>query len=143
MRRKNAYLGINAYNDLRPIPLPAKNKIAGSSSLYIAPEYKRAGIGARLIQRYAQELVKMGFEGMMTSCYIKNDSQKFLRAQGGDYFIRCDIPVVYKKADGSSAVRNIDGLMCLWDAAGLRKLAFRKENAATAQKIFDSGRGRN
>ena len=143
MRRKNAYLGINAYNDLRPIPLPAKNKIAGSSSLYIAPEYKRAGIGARLIQRYAQELIKMGFEGMMTSCYIKNDSQKFLRAQGGDYFIRCDIPVVYKKADGSSAVRNIDGLMCLWDAAGLRKLAFRKENAATAQKIFDSGRGRN
>lgn len=85
----------------------------------------------------------MGFEGMMTSCYIKNDSQKFLRAQGGDYFIRCDIPVVYKKADGSSAVRNIDGLMCLWDAAGLRKLAFRKENTATSQKIFDSGRGRN
>lgn len=126
IRNKNNYYDITTYDDLRSIPLPQKNKIAGSSSLYIDPAYKRFGLGSKLIQRYAQEVLKLGFKGMMTSCYVKNDSQKFLKAQGGDYFIKCNIPVTYKKEDGTSAICNIDGLMCLWGEDSLKKLAFRK-----------------
>lgn len=135
IRKKNNYFGITTYNDIRPIPLPEKSKIAGSSSLYIDPAYKRYGLGSKLIQRYAQEVLKLGFKGMMTSCYVKNDSQKFLRAQGGDFFIKCDIPVAYKKEDKTTAVCNIDGLMCLWGEESLKKLAFRKK-----QDVFQNPR---
>lgn len=124
IRKKENYFGINTYNDIREIPLAEKNKIAGSSSLYTDPDFKRSGIGKRLIKRYAQEVLKLGFKGMATSCYIYNDSQKFLKAMGGDYFIRCNIPCTYRKNDKTLDVCNIAGLMCLWDEKSLKKLAF-------------------
>ena len=132
LNKRNDYYGIDPYDDLRPIPLPAKEKIAGSSSLYIDPAFKREGLGRRLIQTYAKEVLQRGFEGMMSSCYIYNDSQKFLRSVGGDFFIRCDIPVVYKKQDKSSDIYNIPGLMCLWDKAALQKLA---QKSVTEKRI--------
>ena len=123
LRKKYAYQRRNVDEDLRPINLPDYDKIAGSSSLYIAPEYKRMRIGERLIRRYAQEVLKMGFEGMVTSCYVKNDSRYFLQSMGGDNFIPCPIPCTYRKPDKSLGICNIDGLMCLWDKEGLQKLA--------------------
>lgn len=123
LRKKYAYQRRNVDENLRQINLPAYDKIAGSSSLYIAPEYKRMRIGERLIRRYAQEVLKLGFEGMVTSCYVKNDSKYFLKSMGGDNFIPCPIPCTYRKPDKSLGVCNIDGLMCLWDKEGLQKLA--------------------
>lgn len=128
LRKKYAYQRRNVDEDLRFINLPAYERIAGSSSLYIAPEYKRMRIGERLIRRYAQEILKMGFEGMVTSCYIKNDSRYFLQSMGGDNFIPCPIPCSYRKPDKSLGICNIDGLMCLWDKDALQKLAGTTEN---------------
>ncbi len=130
IRKKENYFGINTYNDTREIPLPPKEKIAGSSSLYTDPAFKRSGIGKKLITRYAQEVWKLGFRGMMTSCYVYNDSQKFLRAMGGDFFIKCDIPCTYRKEDKSLDVCNINGLMCLWGEEALKRLAFGGNQAS-------------
>lgn len=132
IRKRDDYFGINTYNDIREIPLPPQNKIAGSSSLYISPDFKRSGLGKRLIKRYAQEVIKLGFKGMMTSCYIKNDSQKFLKSMGGDFFIRCNIPVSYRKENKALDTCNIEGLMCLWDEKSLKKLAFEEKNKANS-----------
>lgn len=137
IRKRDDYFGINTYNDIREIPLPPQNKIAGSSSLYIDPNFKRSGLGKQLIKRYAQEVIKLGFKGMMTSCYIYNDSQKFLKSMGGDFFIKCDIPVSYRKEDKTLDVCNIEGLMCLWDKKGLEKLA-AKENNLSQRTIFEA-----
>lgn len=123
LRKKYAYQRRNVDEDLRPINLPDYDKIAGSSSLYIAPEYKRMRIGERLIRSYAREILKRGFEGMVTSCYVKNDSRYFLQAMGGADFIPCPIPCTYRKPDKSLDICNIDGLMCLWDKNALQKLA--------------------
>lgn len=123
LRKKYAYQRRNVSEDLSPINLPAYEKIAGSSSLYILPQYKRMRIGEKLIRRYAQEVLKLGFEGMVTSCYVKNDSKYFLQAMGGKNFIPCPIPCSYRKPDKSLDICNIDGLMCLWDKEGLQKLA--------------------
>lgn len=138
IRKRNDYLGIDAYNDTREIPLPPQNKIAGSSSLYIAPDFKRSGLGKRLIKRYAQEVIKLGFEGMMTSCYIKNDSQKFLKSMGGDFFIKCNIPVSYRKEDKTLDICNIEGLMCLWDKKGLEKLAFEDKDKSNFNGLLNN-----
>ena len=124
LQKRDNYYGINTYNDTRLIPLPAREKTAGSSSLYIDPAYKREGLGRRLIQNYARELLQRGFEGMTTSCYIYNDSQKFLRSVGGDFFIKCDIPVSYKNDGRQTNIYKIPGLMCLWDKAALQQLAY-------------------
>lgn len=143
LRKKYAYQRRNVDEDLRPINLPDYGKIAGSSSLYIAPEYKRMRIGERLIRRYAQEVLKMGFEGMVTSCYVKNDSRYFLQSMGGDYFIPCPIPCSYRKPDKSLGICNIDGLMCLWDKEALQKLAGAAENAnlRNTGRIYTMQRG--
>lgn len=127
LAKKNTYRGINAYEDNRPIPLLPREQIAGSSSLYIDPEYKRGGIGRKLVQRYAKEVLKRGFKSMMTSCYIYNDSQKFIRSVGGDYAIRCNIPVTYKKPSNTSDICNIAGYMLLWSEDNLQKIANEKE----------------
>lgn len=129
LRKKNAYRGIDVYDDLREIPLPPQEKIAGSSSLYIDPAYKRGGIGRRLVSQYAKEVLKRGFTSMMTSCYIYNDSQKFIRSVGGDYAIRCNIPCNYKKEDGSTNVCNIAGYMLLWSEESLKKIAYENDAA--------------
>lgn len=143
LRKKYAYQRRNVDEDLRPINLPAYEKIAGSSSLYIAPEYKRMRIGERLIRRYAQEVLKMGFEGMVTSCYVKNDSRYFLQSMGGDNFIPCPIPCTYRRPDKSLGVCNIDGLMCLWDKTALQKLAGTAGNeiSRSTGRYFVSQRG--
>ena len=142
LRKRDDYYGINTYNDTRPIPLPAREKMAGSSSLYIDPAYKREGLGRRLIQSYAFELLQRGFEGMMTSCYIYNDSQKFLRSVGGDFFIKCDIPVSYKKDNRETDIRNIPGLMCMWDKAALQKLAYGGKTEKTMPRKISSAYAR-
>ncbi len=142
LRRKYAWQGRVSEEDLRPINLPAYEKIAGSSSLYIAPQYKRMRIGERLIRRYAKEVLRLGFEGMVTSCYVKNDSRYFLQAMGGDYFIPCPIPCTYRKADRSLDVCSIDGLMCLWDKPALQKLAGARafDYARNAGRLSGFGR---
>ena len=134
LRKKSEYRGIDVYNDLREIPLPPKEKIAGSSSLYIDPAYKRCGIGRRLVNRYAREVLKRGFSAMMTSCYIYNDSQKFIRSVGGDYAIRCNIPCNYKKEDGTTDVCNIAGYMLLWSEDSLKKIAYENYESQSPSK---------
>lgn len=121
--KRNDYFGITTYNDTRIIPLANKEEIAGSSSLYIDPTQKRSGLGKKLISAYAKELLKLGYKGMMTSCYIKNDSQKFLRAMGGDFSIKCEIPNIYLDNNGNKKIQNIPGLMFYWDKKALIKLA--------------------
>lgn len=142
IRKRNDYYGINTYDDTREISLPPQNKIAGSSSLYISPDFKRSGLGRRLIKRYAQEVIKLGFTGMMTSCYVKNDSQKFLKSMGGDFFIKCNIPVSYRKEDKTLDICNIEGLMCLWDEKTLQKLAAR-ENNLSQDMMFNAYKSAN
>jgi hypothetical protein len=75
-------------------------------------------------------MLDLGYRGMVTRAYDKNDSPAFFERIGGRIMGKCVIPNDYLAADGGLSSVNIPGVWLYWsrqamqEAAGKLSLAF-------------------
>jgi ribosomal protein S18 acetylase RimI-like enzyme len=60
-------------------------------ALYLRPEAKRKGLGALLVQQFAQELFARGFDSMAVRVLERNPARKFYERLGGKFVGRQEI----------------------------------------------------
>ncbi len=66
-------------------------------SIYIDPNYKGIGLGFDLVKKYFTDIIEKNpnCNGIMTDCYIRNNSQYFFNRLGATFHSFCSIPNLY------------------------------------------------
>ena len=93
------------------------------ASIYCAPDAKYHGIGRRLMAVFARAMLDLGYRGMITRAYVKNDSPAFFERLGAKFMGACPIPNDYLTPEGNVATLEIPGVWLYWTPDALRKIA--------------------
>lgn len=104
--------------------LQEKNKIISLGSLYIDPDYRKGGVGTKLVKTYIQEALeeKGEYNGFITDCYWRNNSQYFFNKLGAVSIGFCNIPDIYLDKNLTRQTQNIVGEVMFWDENAINNL---------------------
>lgn len=92
-------------------------------SVYCDPREKYAGLGRALTARFAACAQDLGYDGMITRAYARNDSPAFFERLGARRMGTCDIPNQYLTEEGALETAVIPGVWLYWDGPALAALA--------------------
>ncbi len=92
-------------------------------SVYCDPAQKYRGAGRALVAVFAACVQRLGYQGMVTRAYDKNDSPAFFEKLGARLMGPCAIANDYLADDGTVATLDIPGVWLYWDRPALADLA--------------------
>ena len=102
---------------------PDADECCELASIYCDPQSKYRGLGRSLVETFTRAMLDLGYRGMVTRAYDRNDSPAFFEKLGAQFMGACSIPNDYLTPEGKPATVDIPGVWLYWGREAMEKTA--------------------